>query len=596
MAAQIEQQERITSRELLDIIGITPADNHEGYHTAIPWKSKLAGDQLKLLIHYDQILNTLGSTPWLFGPFSFAAHWQKAYLDTFIVDPVVQEARQAIAKGKNPDIYADTNSFIYDRYGKLLYELCGHVMTDGIFDRKKAEKLSTQAKGQELLKKYTEQFSTLENLYNSRGLTRLKAMKDLLKCLLMAITETSIEEELPFMKKNPDGTDALPLPAYLQENRARFESLYRANAFDIMEYSERQTGGKIGYSKYTVVEGSALHGMTLRHYPLPDGLAPNNKVLYVATPLINRPEIFDLDAGKSVIEGMLKDGFHVYMVDPGDADPDASELGLDFYGKTVPDAYLDIIKKRHPGLDIYVMAYCMGGSIILPYIARRAQERLARGEEMDVKKIALMAVPVKFDDRESGHGPMREVIRQQYDPAVMDQLFGGINIPPQVIQFGMNEIQPGVQYTVSLGFYARANYPHALEDSAPFIYWLTHGTKFPAKAHRQWLDKFFMGNQLVEGTYTLPSSVPALDGKPVNMNALREAGVRIFCYRGTRDPIAPPGSCVAAELWGQTDGGNISIARGGLNRTIEKNVGHIFVVSKQLLGEYLEIVSDFFRN
>jgi hypothetical protein len=31
-----------------------------------------------------------------------------------------------------------------------------------------------------------------------------------------------------------------------------------------------------------------------------------------------------------------------------------------------------------------------------------------------------------------------------------------------------------------------------------------------------------------------------------------------------------------------------------MNRTIEKNVGHIFVVSRHLLAEYMQIVSAFF--
>jgi len=87
------------------------------------------------------------------------------------------------------------------------------------------------------------------------------------------------------------------------------------------------------------------------------------------------------------------------------------------------------------------------------------------------------------------------------------------------------------------------------------------------------------------------------------MDILCKAGVAIFDYRGQRDPIAPTGSCIASELWGQTDKcdsdgqiGNICITRGGLNRTIEKNVGHIFVVSKILLTEYLEIVNDFYQD
>jgi poly(3-hydroxyalkanoate) synthetase len=398
------------------------------------------------------------------------------------------------------------------------------------------------------------------------------------------------------MKKNADGSDGMSLGAYLEEGRARVEALWRHNAFDIRDFADRFMGGKIGYLPYEVIKGSRLHTVRLRYYPLPKDITPNGKVVYIVSPMINLPEIFDLSEGKSVIEGMLKEGYHVYLVDHGNPGPAEANLGLDFYGKTVPDTYIEIMQKRHPGADIYVMGYCMAGTLMLAWLARRAEERLARREPMDVYKIAVMASPVKFDDGESGHGTMRKIIREEYDPILMKELFGEVNVPPQVIEAGMNEIQPGVQYTLSMGFYGRAYWPNAIEDAAPFLYWLTHGTRFPARAHREWLSKFFLGNALVEGTYTLPSSVPALDGKPVRMDALDEAGVLIFCYRGTRDPIAPTGSCVACELWGEVGKRNLGVSRGGLNRMIEKNVGHIFVVSKVLLAEYLTLVNDFFKS
>jgi len=160
----------------------------------------------------------------------------------------------------------------------------------------------------------------------------------------------------------------------------------------------------------------------------------------------------------------------------------------------------------------------------------------------------------------------------------------------------MNEIQPGIHYTVPIGFYGRASYPGAVEDAAPFLYWLTHGTKFPARAHREWLAHIFLDNRIAEERYCLPSSNPALNGKAVNMGSLREAGVCIFDYRGSRDPIAPPGSCVASQKWGLREGGNLSISTNGLNRTIEKNIGHIFVVSKKLLGEFLAAASRFLEG
>jgi poly(3-hydroxyalkanoate) synthetase len=179
---------------------------------------------------------------------------------------------------------------------------------------------------------------------------------------------------------------------------------------------------------------------------------------------------------------------------------------------------------------------------------------------------------------------------------LMKELFGAVNIPSQIIEAGMNEIQPGVQYNVVLGFYGRAEIVEAIEDAAPFLYWLTHGTKFPVSAHIQWIQDVFIGNQIYEGKFCLPSFNPEFDGKPVNMDMLRKAGVAIFDYKGSRDPIAPAGSCVAAETWGQIGDGNVGITGAPLNRVIEKNIGHIFVVSRKNLAEYLELVSKFYRS
>jgi len=588
------RQERISPGELLSLVGTTPADNVEGYRSAMPWKSKLAGGLVRSLFLYRELLKTTAAQPFLFGPFAALAGWQADVLEAVATGPIKTQARIATRAGRNPDVFAEMNSWIYQTYARLLYNLCGRFMRNGKFDPRVALAVSTSEEGKQLLRNCMKEFRWLELSYNSRGLTRLKAMKDLLKSIVVLITEQPIDD-MPFMKKNPDGTDGMSFGTWLEEGRARIEALWKHNAFDIRDFADRYMGGKIGYLPYEVIKGSRLHSVTLRHYPLPKGTEPNGKVVYMATPMINKPEIFDLARGKSVVEGILKEGYHVYLVDHGDPGPGETELGLDFYGKTVPDAYIDIIQKRHPGAAVYIMAYCMAGTLMLPYLARRAEECMARGEPMDVWKIAVMATPVKFDDGESGHGPMRKIIREEYDPLLMKELYGEVNVPAFVIEAGMNGIQPGVQYTVSMGFYGRAYWPGAIEEAAPFLYWLTHGTKFPARAHREWISQFFLGNALIEGTYTLPSSVPALDGKPVRMGALDEAGVLVFCYRGTRDPIAPTGSCVACELWGEI-GKNIGVSRGGLNRLIEKNVGHIFVVSRALLAEYLALVNDFFKS
>ena len=591
-----EKFSKITPDELLKVIDFSPADNLEGLSTVLPWKSKMVGQQIRSLFNYQQLLETIKKEAWLFGPMAIAAFWQSAILDKMLRH-VKASARLAVGASRNPDGIADKNGGIYKSYSRLLYTLTGFFIKDGKFNREKTQMICTTPKGKEYLKNYIDEFAQLEQQYNNIGLSRLKAMKELLKCLLVLITEKPFEKEpLPFGKTNPDGTLRTSFEEYLVENRVRLENLYEANAFDIKEYSERATQGKIGCSSWEYVDGSLNHRVRLRYYPLPEGVKSNGKIIYMSTPLINKPELFDLASGKSVIESMLKKGYTIYMVDHGEPGWEETELGLDFYGKTIPDFYLDIIKKRHPQYEIYVMAYCMGGTLILPYLARRAEELLAADQSMDIKKVALMASPMKFDDEDSGHGPIRSLIRRDYDPYLMKELFGAVNIPPQVIEAGMNEIQPGVQYTVVLGFYGRAEMKESIADAAPFLYWLTHGTKFPVSAHIQWIQNIFIGNQVYEEKYCLPSSNPKFDGKPVNMSMLKKTGVRIFDYKGTRDPIGPAGSCVAGETWGMVDKGNIKFTAEGLNRVIEKNIGHIFVVSRKLLAEYLALVEGFYEE
>src|SRR5208283_2401366 len=587
---------KITPDELMNVFSFSPADNTENLQTALPWKSKLIGRQIRSLFDYKKFLDSIGKEMWIYGPFTIAALWQSAILDS-VLRQVKASARLAVGASRNPDAIADLNGWIYKSYSRLLYTLTGVFIKDGKFDREKARMVCTSQKGKELLKNYMDEFSLLEFEYNNIGLTRLKAMKELLKCLVVLITEqTFTNGDLPFAKKNPDGTLINSFDDYLAENRVRLENLYDANTFDIKEYSEKETHGNIGCSHYEYVEGSLNHKVRLRHYPLPQDVKHNGKIIYMATPLINKPELFDLACGKSVIEALLKKGYIIYMVDHGEPGWEETDLGLDFYGKTIHDLYLDIVKTRHPLDEIYVMAYCMGGTIMLPYLARRAEELLAAGKPMDIKKIALMASPVKFDDEDSGHFPIRSLIRSDYDPYLMEELFGEVNIPPQVIEAGMNEIQPGVQYTVVLGFYGRAESKESIIEATPFLYWLTHGTKFPVNAHIQWIQNIFIGNQIYEGKYCLPSENPKFNGKPVNMSILKKAGVRIFDYKGSRDPIAPAGSCVAGETWGQVNKGNTGFTSESLNRTIEKNIGHIFVVSRKLLAEYLILVENFYQE
>jgi poly(3-hydroxyalkanoate) synthetase len=232
----------------------------------------------------------------------------------------------------------------------------------------------------------------------------------------------------------------------------------------------------------------------------------------------------------------------------------------------------------------------------ISFMGRRAEEFLARKEAIDIKKVILMAAPVFFDDEKSGHGQMLEVIRSIYNPKIIERLFKEVNVPPGVIQEGLNEIQPGSFYKILKAFYERSVSQEMIRDATSFLYWIYNGTKFPTKAHTEWTKLFFIENQLCENKLCLPSSLEELHGKPVDMSSLRKAEVAIMDYRGSRDPISPPGSCIASEKWGLIWDYTEGKPEIPVNRTVEKYMGHVFVVSKKFLTEFIDEVHDFCQS
>jgi poly(3-hydroxyalkanoate) synthetase len=590
-----ELESRLTVEQILSWMNRFPARSALKYQTAVNWKSEFAGLAVRQLFFGKRSLDTLSLYASLWGPaMRLTADIQRRTLEKLFIDPIKTAARIAVRTGRHPDIFAEQNDWTKSTYARLIYDLCGRCITDGTFDPNKARRLTTTEQGKKYLRNAVAEFSWLEHNYNSWGRTGLEALKDLLKCFFMLITEQPVRNgALPYALKDEHAETDQAFKRYLKSMRRRFENLYAEKAFDVYRYSEIATRNIIGCSAFKAVPGSKLHASTLRYYPLPADVTANGKIVYLASPLINKPEIFDLAPGKSVIEGLLNRGFDVYLVENGEPGPFETDLGLSFYGQTLHDTYLDLIAKRHPNREIMVMAYCMAGTLMVPYLARRAQERAARGEKMDICKVVLMAAPLRFDDDTSGHGPMRQVIRKSYDAHLMDELFGDVNIPPIIIDMGMHAIQPGVRYNNMYGFFRRAFHREAVRDSAPFIYWLTHGTNFPARAHKEWIQKIYLENQIENRTYCLPSKVPELDGRPVDIDVLPKAGVRFLDYRGERDPISPPGSSLSSIMGGEMICEKTEL-RTGMRRHIEKNAGHIFVVSGKLLAEYIDLVTDFY--
>ncbi|MGE5422037.1 MAG: alpha/beta fold hydrolase [Ignavibacteriales bacterium] len=586
----------LTADTLDHIMGLTPADNVLDNPINISWLSSINGQltqqRYELFEMYQQGMAFLGLPSLKNDP---------------LIDFMAWSTSKAVQKGMDPDLVAVDNYRIESAYAEkikqLVIELTSSTGNDELiaFNRDKCQWMCESPSGQASLLTRLAELQMLEWQYHSAGETRLKAYKKLLRSLNQVIAGQVISDDKrqPYRRFSKDGQKTQTDEQYLASCERRFLELLAHDAFDVFHFATNSPWSKIGGCHWEEVEGSAMNTTRLRHYPLPVGIKPNGKTLYVSSPMINQCDIFDLAPEKSVLNGVLEMGYDLYMVDFGNPGPESAHLGLDYFGKTVHDTYIDIIKKKHPNQPLYIMAYCMGGTLVLPYLARRTEELAAEGKPIDIDKVVLMSTPIMFDDDKSGNKPMRDFLRKNYNNEVMKTMFGSCNVPPQSIEIGLTDIQPGVPFTVYEGFFDRASYSGAIIDAAPFLYWLNSGTRFPAKAHQQWV-KVYMQNEIWENKFCLPSRIPELDGKPVNMDILNadlpgQKRLALFDYRGLRDPIAPPTACVSSERWGNIEA-NKQLTSSGLNRTIEKNIGHIFVVSKALLAEFLKEVANFYAD
>ncbi len=101
--------------------------------------------------------------------------------------------------------------------------------------------------------------------------------------------------------------------------------------------------------------------VSLRHYKA--RTAPAGPPLLLITPIINRFRVVDLQAGGSLVEGLVESGVDVFVVDWGA--PRRIDAGTDWedYVLRLLPRMLDVISGEAGPLPVDVMGYCLGGTM-----------------------------------------------------------------------------------------------------------------------------------------------------------------------------------------------------------------------------------------
>ncbi|HUA71669.1 MAG TPA: alpha/beta fold hydrolase, partial [Solirubrobacteraceae bacterium] len=105
--------------------------------------------------------------------------------------------------------------------------------------------------------------------------------------------------------------------------------------------------------------------------------------------LINRPEIFDLRPGSSLVEYLVGEGFDVFLVDWGYPDEEDADMGLDEYVCDELEWAVRETLRASGAEELSLMGWCIGATLCAMYCG------LDRGvERTAVRNPALLTMPI----------------------------------------------------------------------------------------------------------------------------------------------------------------------------------------------------------
>jgi polyhydroxyalkanoate synthase len=288
---------------------------------------------------------------------------------------------------------------------------------------------------------------------------------------------------------------------------------------------------------------------TLYRYRSPDRRYRVPLLLVFA--LINRPEIFDLRPGSSLVEFLIEQGFDVFLVDWGYPGEEDADMGLDEY---VCDELEWAVREtlRASGSDeLTLVGWCIGATLCAMYCG------LDRGgARAPVKNLVELTMPI--DGRNSGYA--KWVRDPDFDVEQVAELYG--SLPGGAIDFANKMLKPVTNFWTTY----RRLWDNVQEGTArreayqTMAKWVADNPPFPGRAWAQWIELMYRDAGLVRGGVRLR-------GRSVDLRRIDQS---VLVITAGADHIAPrPGTMPFFDLISSEDvehlarpGGHIGLVAG----------------------------------
>lgn len=278
---------------------------------------------------------------------------------------------------------------------------------------------------------------------------------------------------------------------------------------------------------------------------------PHPIPLLIAYSLVNRPYMLDLQEGRSLIQGLLRAGIDVYLIDWGYVDDADRYLSLEDYISGYLGHCVDYIRVHHHLDRINLLGVCQGGSLSLCFSSLYPEK---------IKNVVPMVTPVDF------HTPdnlLTHLIKNIDVDLLVDTLG---NVPGELLNFLFLSFNPfRLTSQKYLNLVDIVDDEEALKNFLRMEQWIFDCPDQAGEAFRQFAKDFFQGNKLVKGEVCIGSR--QVDLKHITMPVLN--------VYATQDHLVPPAASKAlATLCGSKDYSEFSFEGGHIGIYVSARAQH----------------------
>jgi len=212
--------------------------------------------------------------------------------------------------------------------------------------------------------------------------------------------------------------------------------------------------------------------------------------ILIVTPWINKFYVLDLDAKKSLVRYLLREGFDVYITSWRNPGAELSETGFDDYLLRGVDEAVRVARALSGAPSVHAVGYCIGGTLLAAYmawLARRCRDRA----KLPVEHWSLLATLVDFQSP----GDLEVFIDEgsvRWLAGIM-RARGYLDGAEMATTFRLLRANSLIWHYVVHGWlYGERPAPHDI------LYWNMDTTRMPCRMHEFYLREMYLHNNLVK--------------------------------------------------------------------------------------------------